>query len=171
MAVPLPCGVLDRIRRHLVGLKMPRALEALDATLRSVEQGELSALEAIEQLLGEELTMRETRRIKTALMTARLAHPQDARRLRLLLPALARPQPHPGPRPARLRRPPRDRPPARPARHRQEPPRHRARRRGGQGRPERLLRHPGRPRRLARPGRARGPACANASASSAAPPC
>jgi DNA replication protein DnaC len=51
---------------------MPRALEALDATLRSVEQGKLSALAALEQLLGEELTMRETRRIKIALMTARL---------------------------------------------------------------------------------------------------
>lgn len=51
---------------------MPRALEALDSTLRSIEQGELSALEALEQLLGEELTMRETRRIKIALMTARL---------------------------------------------------------------------------------------------------
>jgi DNA replication protein DnaC len=51
---------------------MPRALEALDATLRSVEQGELSALAALEQLLGEELTMRETRHIKIALMTARL---------------------------------------------------------------------------------------------------
>lgn len=65
-------GVVDRVRRHMVQLKMPRALEALDATLRSVEQGELSALEALEQLLGEELTMRETRRIKIALMTARL---------------------------------------------------------------------------------------------------
>jgi DNA replication protein DnaC len=65
-------GVVDRVRRHLVQLNMPRALEALDATLRSVEQGELSALSALEQQLGEELTMRETRRIKIALMTARL---------------------------------------------------------------------------------------------------
>ena len=65
-------GVVDRVRRHMVQLNMPRALEALDATLRSVEQGEPSALSACEQLLGEELTMRETRRIKIALMTARL---------------------------------------------------------------------------------------------------
>jgi DNA replication protein DnaC len=65
-------GVVDRVRRYLVQLNMPRALEALDTTLRSVEQGELSALSALEQLLGEELTMRETRRIKIALMTARL---------------------------------------------------------------------------------------------------
>ena len=68
----IPAGTLDRVRQHLVQLSMPRALETLDTTLRSLEQGELSALEALEQLLGEELTMRETRRIKMALMTARL---------------------------------------------------------------------------------------------------
>jgi DNA replication protein DnaC len=65
-------GVLERVRRHLVGLKMPRALETLDATLRQLERGELSSLEAIEHLLGDELTTRETRRIKMALVTARL---------------------------------------------------------------------------------------------------
>ncbi len=65
-------GVLERVRRHLVGLKMPRALETLDATLRQLERGELSSLEAIERLLGDELATRETRRIKMALMTARL---------------------------------------------------------------------------------------------------
>jgi DNA replication protein DnaC len=72
MAGTAAVGVVDRVRRHLVRLNMPRALEALDTTLRSIEQGELSALEALEQLLGEELTMRETRRIKIALVTARL---------------------------------------------------------------------------------------------------
>jgi hypothetical protein len=72
MAGTASLGVADRVRRHMVQLNMPRALEALDATLRSVEQGELSVLEALEQLLGEKLTMRETRRIKIALMTARL---------------------------------------------------------------------------------------------------
>jgi len=62
----------DRIRRHLVGLKMPRALEALQMLLSRIEQGEVSALEAIESLLGEEYTTRESRRIKMALQTARL---------------------------------------------------------------------------------------------------
>lgn len=62
----------DRIHRHLVGLKMPRALEALQTTLSRIEQGEVSALEAIEALLGEEYTTRESRRIKMALQTARL---------------------------------------------------------------------------------------------------
>ena len=57
----------ERIRRHLVGLKMPRALEALDHVVRRLEHGELSALEAIDILLSEELTLRENSRIKTAL--------------------------------------------------------------------------------------------------------
>ena len=62
----------ERIRRHLVGLKMPRALEALQMTLSRIEHGEVSALEAIESLLGEEYTTRESRRIKMALQTAPL---------------------------------------------------------------------------------------------------
>ncbi len=62
----------DRIRRHLVGLKMPRALEALQTTLARIEQGEVTALEAIDALLGEEYSIRESRRIKMALQTARL---------------------------------------------------------------------------------------------------
>ena len=52
--------MLDRIRTSLVGLRMPRALEALDHTLRRLERGELSALEAIDGLLAEELPIRET---------------------------------------------------------------------------------------------------------------
>lgn len=63
---------LDRIRRYLVGLKMPRALEALEHILRRIERGEISALEAIDALLGEELTLREGRRVKAALKMGRL---------------------------------------------------------------------------------------------------
>jgi DNA replication protein DnaC len=69
---PIATSSLERIRRHLVGLRMPKALETLDHTLRRLEQGEVSALEALEVLLGEELSVRETRRIKMALLTARL---------------------------------------------------------------------------------------------------
>lgn len=65
-------STLERIRRHLVGLRMPRALEALDGTVRQLERGEISALEALEGLLGEELTLREGRRIKAALKMGRL---------------------------------------------------------------------------------------------------
>jgi hypothetical protein len=63
----------DHIRRTLVGLKMPRAIEVLDATIRRLERGEMTALEAIDALLAEELTLRESRRIKTALVMARLS--------------------------------------------------------------------------------------------------
>lgn len=68
----LPVSPLERIRRHLVGLRMPRALETLDVTLKRLEQGETTVLDALEALLGEEFTTRETRRIKMALQTARL---------------------------------------------------------------------------------------------------
>ena len=68
----MPASTLERIRRYLVGLHMPRALEALDATLTRFEQGDSSMLEVLETLLGEEFTTRETRRIKMALQTARL---------------------------------------------------------------------------------------------------
>ena len=65
-------SMLDRIRHDLVGLKMPRALEALDQVVRRLEQGEVGALEAIDMLLAEELTLRENSRIKTALRMGRL---------------------------------------------------------------------------------------------------
>jgi DNA replication protein DnaC len=72
-ALELTPTTLERIRQDLVGLKMPRALEALDAIVRRLEQGEISALEAIDTLLSEELTLRESSRIKTGLRMARLA--------------------------------------------------------------------------------------------------
>jgi hypothetical protein len=62
-ADPMPSTV-DQVRRHLVGLKMPRALEVLDHTMRQLERGEIGTLEAIDTLLGEELTLREGRRVK-----------------------------------------------------------------------------------------------------------
>ena len=66
-------STLERIRHDLVGLKMPRALEALDQVVRRLEHGEIGALEAIDMLLAEELTLRENSRIKTALRMGRLA--------------------------------------------------------------------------------------------------
>jgi DNA replication protein DnaC len=66
-------SVVDRIKRTLVGLRMPRALEIVDAIVRQVERGEVTALEAIDAMLLEEFTLRENRRIKTALMMARLS--------------------------------------------------------------------------------------------------
>ncbi|HYH44136.1 MAG TPA: IS21-like element helper ATPase IstB [Thermoanaerobaculia bacterium] len=65
-------ATLDRIRRHLVGLRMPRSLEVLEHLLRQLERGEISALEAIDGLLDEELSLRESRRVKAALKMGRL---------------------------------------------------------------------------------------------------
>ena len=65
--------LVERIKGSLVGLKMPRALEIVDATVRRIERGEVTALEAIDALLAEELTLRENRRVKTALVMARLS--------------------------------------------------------------------------------------------------
>ena len=65
-------ALLDSIRGSLIGLKMPRALEALDHTVTRLERGEVTAIEAIDQLLAEEFTTRETRRIDVALRTSRL---------------------------------------------------------------------------------------------------
>jgi DNA replication protein DnaC len=64
---------LDSIKKSLVALRMPRALEMLDASLRQVEQGESTWVEALDQLLLEEQTLRDNRRMKTALRMARLS--------------------------------------------------------------------------------------------------
>src|SRR5947209_925924 len=68
-----PAVPIERIRSHLVGLRMPRALETLDNVVQQLEHGQISAIEAIEVLLAEEITVRESRRIKAALQMARLA--------------------------------------------------------------------------------------------------
>jgi DNA replication protein DnaC len=68
----LPEAPTERIRRHLVALRMPRALETLDHLVQQIERGQLGTLEAIEALLAEEITIRESRRIKAALQMARL---------------------------------------------------------------------------------------------------
>lgn len=68
----LPETPLERIRQHLVALKMSRALEALDDGVRRLEEGTVSALELLDDLLGEEHSTRESRRIKAQLMTSRL---------------------------------------------------------------------------------------------------
>ena len=52
---------------------MPRALEVLDQTVRQLERGETSALEVIDTLFAEELTLRENRRVKMALRMAKLS--------------------------------------------------------------------------------------------------
>lgn len=65
--------ISTRIRSNLVGLRMPRALEVLDHVFQRLEAGELTAIEALDEVLNEEFTSREGRRVSMALMTARLA--------------------------------------------------------------------------------------------------
>jgi len=65
-------ALTSRIQRSLVGLRMPRALEVLDQVLGRLEQGEITAIEAIDDLLAEEYSSREGRRIGMALNTSRL---------------------------------------------------------------------------------------------------
>src|SRR5271165_3934324 len=72
MSTQSPVATIDRIRRHLVALKMPSALEGLDNLVRRFEQGQIAPLELIETLLQEERGLRESRRVKMALLTARL---------------------------------------------------------------------------------------------------
>jgi DNA replication protein DnaC len=69
----LPPALLERVRTHLVALRMPRALEMLDHVVGQLERGEVSALEAIDALLAEEFTIRDGRRVKAALQMARLS--------------------------------------------------------------------------------------------------
>jgi DNA replication protein DnaC len=73
MTVEIAPSLIERIKQTMVGLKMPRAIEILDATVRRLEHGEMTALEAIDALFAEEFTLRENRRVKTALVMARLS--------------------------------------------------------------------------------------------------
>src|ERR1700748_3139341 len=68
-----PDAPIERIRRYLVGLRMPRALETLDHLVQQIERGDIGTIEAIERLLAEELTTANPRRIKAALKMARLS--------------------------------------------------------------------------------------------------
>jgi DNA replication protein DnaC len=72
MTVHAAGTTIDSIKNSLVTLRMPRALEVLDATLRRIEQGEIDGIEALDHLLVEERTVRENRRVRTALTLARL---------------------------------------------------------------------------------------------------
>ena len=62
----------DRIRSQLADLKMLGALEALDEVLTSVDGGGVTASEAIEQLLGSQITLRNNRRLQAAMRSSRL---------------------------------------------------------------------------------------------------
>jgi len=62
----------DRLRAQLADLKMPGALEALDDILRRADGGHLAAADAIGEVLGSQITLRNQRRLQTAMRCARL---------------------------------------------------------------------------------------------------
>jgi DNA replication protein DnaC len=62
----------DRLRHQLADLKMPGALEAVDDILHRADAGQLAAGEAMQELLGSQITLRNQRRLQTAMRAARL---------------------------------------------------------------------------------------------------
>ena len=62
----------DRLRAMLADLKMPGALEAVDGVLAKVDSGAVTAGEAIEQVLGAQIALRNNRRLQAAMRSSRL---------------------------------------------------------------------------------------------------
>ena len=62
----------DRVRAMLADLKMPGALEAADGVLARADGGAATAAEAIEELLGAQIALRNNRRLETAMRASRL---------------------------------------------------------------------------------------------------
>jgi DNA replication protein DnaC len=69
---PTAVSLRDRIRTQLADLRMPGALEALDAVLQELDGGKLPAPVAIERLLGAQITLRNNRRLQAAMRSSRL---------------------------------------------------------------------------------------------------
>lgn len=62
----------DHIREMLADLKLPGALEAVDEILADADRGGLTAGEAVERLLQSQITLRNNRRLQTAMRSSRL---------------------------------------------------------------------------------------------------
>ena len=62
----------DAIRSMLADLKMPGSLEAVDGILSDIDGGRLGATEAINRLLSAQITLRNNRRLQTAMRSSRL---------------------------------------------------------------------------------------------------
>ena len=71
-ATTTPASPRDRLRAMLADLKLPGALEALDAVLQGVDGGALTASEAIEHLLSAQIELRNNRRLEAAMRSSRL---------------------------------------------------------------------------------------------------
>ena len=62
----------DTIRSMLADLKLPGALEASDEILAEADGGAITATEAIEKLLGAQISLRNNRRLQAAMRSSRL---------------------------------------------------------------------------------------------------
>jgi len=62
----------DQIRTMLADLRLPGALEAVDEILADIDGGALTASEAIERLLSAQISLRNNRRLQTAMRSSRL---------------------------------------------------------------------------------------------------
>jgi DNA replication protein DnaC len=60
------------IRWMLADLKMPGALEAIDGILSKADGGSVTAAEAIQELLGAQISLRNNRRLQAAMRSSRL---------------------------------------------------------------------------------------------------
>ena len=62
----------DHIRAMLADLKRPGALEAVDTILAEVDRGGVTVTEAIARLLDAQISLRNNRRLQTAMRSSRL---------------------------------------------------------------------------------------------------
>ena len=62
----------ERIRAMLADLKLPGALEAVDGVLSDADGGGVTTADAIEKLLGAQVTLRNNRRLQAAMRSSRL---------------------------------------------------------------------------------------------------
>ena len=70
-------STIDQVRRHGQD-QIAAGLKVLDHTMRQPKRGEIGAPEAIDALLGEELTLREASRVKTGLPVRPAERPQQS---------------------------------------------------------------------------------------------
>ena len=68
----VPSSRREQIRWMLADLKMPGALEAADGILSKADGGSITAAEAIQELLGAQINLRNNRRLQAAMRSSRL---------------------------------------------------------------------------------------------------
>ncbi len=68
----MPSSRREQIRWMLADLKMPGALEAVDGILSKADGGSVTAAEAIQELLGAQISLRNNRRLQAAMRSSRL---------------------------------------------------------------------------------------------------